>query len=219
MIELVIVACLAIDECKENRLTYAAGEISAARAQGLMPALASGSEPSTALESPPQSSEFPVALLALGISNWESKEPLQQKLLHQVQAWLAAEFGLPAIDGVPDISIVSLRKIAGLRYRDVSSDRWSSHPSEVLAVYDDEARTIYLPDGWTGRTAAELSVLVHETVHHLQNVGRLKFACPEEREKMAFEAQERWLQLFGSSLEADFELDPFTILARTNCLY
>ncbi|WP_347404092.1 DUF6647 family protein [Mesorhizobium sp. WSM4976] len=62
-------------------------------------------------------------------------------------------------------------------------------------------------------------MLVHEMVHYLQNAGGLKFACPAEREQMAYNAQERWLQLFGRSLEAGFVLDPFTVLVRTNCPY
>lgn len=35
----------------------------------------------------------------------------------------------------------------------------------------------------------------------------------------AFAAQERWLGMFGSDLVKEFELDPFTLLVRTNCLY
>jgi hypothetical protein len=55
-------------------------------------------------------------------------------------------------------------------------------------------------------------------VHHLQNVGGLTFACPQEREKLAYEAQERWLKLFGRDLEQDFDLDRFTLLVTTNCM-
>jgi hypothetical protein len=74
--------------------------------------------------------------------------------------------------------------------------------------------------GWSGKTPGELSVLVHEMVHHVQNVPGLKFACPEERENVAFEAQERWLDRFNGDLLTEFGLDPFfTLLVRTNCLY
>src|SRR5262245_48393551 len=76
-----------------------------------------------------------------------------------------------------------------------------------------------LPERWTGTTAAELSVLVHEMVHHVQNVGGLKYQCPQEREKLAYMAQDRWLGLFGHNLEADFELDAFSLLVKTRCLY
>ncbi|MBP1887187.1 DUF6647 family protein [Sinorhizobium mexicanum] len=152
----------------------------------------------------------------------------RQAALKAIAAWLSSELGLPLIDEPPAIEFASAKRMIGLRYRDVPLDRWSggaAHldaPGErpaVVAVYDDEARTVYLPDGWTGKTPGEVSVLVHEMVHHIQNVAGLKFACPEEREKTAFEAQKRWLGLFGSDLEAEFGLDPFTLLVRTNCLY
>jgi len=56
-------------------------------------------------------------------------------------------------------------------------------------------------------------------VHHVQNVAGLKYACAQEREKLAYEAQERWLGLFGHSLERDFELDGFSLLVKTRCFY
>jgi hypothetical protein len=89
---------------------------------------------------------------------------------------------------------------------------------DIVAVYDDAKRTIYLPEGWSGVTPAEQSLLVHEMVHHLQNLGNLKYECPEAREKLAFVAQEQWLELFDHTLASEFELDPFTLLVRTSCL-
>jgi len=62
---------------------------------------------------------------------------------------------------------------------------------EVVAVYNDDAQTIYLAKGWTGATPAELSILVHEMVHHLQHVAGMRFACAEAREKLAYEAQQK----------------------------
>jgi hypothetical protein len=62
-------------------------------------------------------------------------------------------------------------------------------------------------------------MLVHEMVHHLQNVGQLKFACPQEREKLAYKAQDGWLALFGSDLMQEFQIDPFSLLVKTNCFY
>jgi hypothetical protein len=143
----------------------------------------------------------------------------QQDLLKAIAAWLTFEFDLPAIQNPPTIAFASARRMIRLRVRDVPSDRWAGYPADVLAVYDDEARTIYLPEGWIGNTAAELSVLVHEMVHHMQNSAGKKFECPEAREKQAYQAQEKWLGLFGSDLTGDFEIDPFTLLVRTTCFY
>jgi hypothetical protein len=66
---------------------------------------------------------------------------------------------------------------------------------------------------------AQLSVLVHEVVHHFQNVLKLKYECPQEREKLAYIAQDRWLGLFGHSLSDEFALDPFSLFVKTTCFY
>jgi predicted metalloprotease len=99
------------------------------------------------------------------------------------------------------------------------NDRASSARYDTVAIYHDATRTIYLPEGWTGGTPAEVSVLVHEVVHHFQNVLGLKYECPQEREKLAYIAQDRWLGLFGHSLESDFHIDPFSLLVKTKCFY
>jgi hypothetical protein len=43
---------------------------------------------------------------------------------------------------------------------------------DTVAIYVDPERTIYLSNEWTGSGIAYLSVLVHEMVHHLQNLAR-----------------------------------------------
>jgi hypothetical protein len=74
-----------------------------------------------------------------------------------------------------------------------------------------------LQQDWTGETPAEISVLVHEMVHHAQNLGGLEYECPAAREKLAFAVQAQWLSLFGQSLESEFSIDPMTLLVRTSC--
>jgi hypothetical protein len=60
---------------------------------------------------------------------------------------------------------------------------------------------------------------VHEMVHHLQNVGGLKYPCPDAREKPAYLAQDRWLRRFGLDLETAFGIDLFTVLVRSACFH
>jgi hypothetical protein len=151
-----------------------------------------------------------------------------QALLTAMETWVSNQFDLPAMHEHPRIEFAPPAKIASLRFTDLLSDpgapvepnnRASSAQHDTIAIYDDATRTIYLPEGWTGKTAAELSVLVHELVHHFQNVLGLKHECPQEREKLAYLAQERWLGLFGHSLASDFDLDPFSLLVKTRCFY
>jgi hypothetical protein len=62
-------------------------------------------------------------------------------------------------------------------------------------------------------------MLVHEMVHHLQNMAGLTFACPEAREKPAYRAQQDWLALSGRDFFAEFATDPFSLLVRTECAF
>jgi hypothetical protein len=143
-----------------------------------------------------------------------------EALLTAIVLWLSINFPLPANLNHPGIKFVSAAEMIAplkknqLHRTDVSASEISS---EIVSLYSNESKTIYLMDGWTGTTPAELSILVHEMVHHLQNVGQLKFACPEEREELAYKAQESWLRLFGHDLEHDFQMDPFTILVKSKC--
>src|SRR6516165_6245078 len=151
-----------------------------------------------------------------------------QALLTAMEIWVSSQFDLPAIHEHPRIEFAPPAKIASLRFPDLLSDpgaqvepnnRASSAQHDTIAIYYDATRTIYLPEGWTGGTPAELSVLVHELVHHFQNVLGLKHECPQEREKLAYIAQDRWLGLFGHSLADDFALDPFSLFVKTTCFY
>ena len=65
---------------------------------------------------------------------------------------------------------------------------------------------------------ADISVLVHEMVHHLQRRADRKFACSGQREVAAYRAQERFLGLFGKSLQGTFALDPMALKLMTTCL-
>jgi hypothetical protein len=145
-----------------------------------------------------------------------------QALLTVIVAWLSVNFNMAATEDLPRVEFASPAIMAEVRGLSVSSlSAGAEQPqdvgNEVYAIYDDAHRTIYLPTGWTGATPSEVSLLVHETVHHLQNVAGISFDCAAAREKLAYSAQARWLQLFGTTLEAEFGIDEMTVLVRTNC--
>jgi len=159
-------------------------------------------------------------------------------LIKAIKYWLSFNFDLRASYPDPDIELAAPQKIVTLRYHGVLSDsprdivvadqkgsvsldnmNTAHDPDELIAVYDDEMKTIYLPKNWNGGTPAELSVLVHELVHHLQGATKTKYECPQAREELAYAAQEKWLTLFGHSLASEFEIDPLTLAVRTHCIY
>ncbi len=122
--------------------------------------------------------------------------------------WLAANLDMPLVVDPPRIVFESPSVIAALPFKarlsdevsdasDRSSGSAQAQQSAIVALYGDTERTIYLPKGWSGRTPAELSILVHEMAHHIQHVSRLYYGCPEAREQLAFAARDRWLRLFA----------------------
>jgi uncharacterized protein DUF6647 len=152
-------------------------------------------------------------------------------LLTEIATWLSVNFDLPAASDHPKVAIVPAMEIAFLRYGAFTAMKqaevvafYSSANSrdagrEVVAVYDDKTSTIFLPEGWTGNTPTELSVLVHEMVHHLQKAANLSYECPAAREKLAYAAQEKWLSQYGRNLLEDFEIDSVALLLSTKCGY
>ena len=163
-----------------------------------------------------------------GMHNQAHLEFLSVQQITAMETWVSNQFDLPTMHEHPRIEFAPPAKIASLRFTDLLSDpgaqvepnnRAPSAQHDTIAIYDDATRTIYLPEGWTGGTPAELSVLVHELVHHFQNVLGLKYECPQEREKLAYLAQDRWLGPFGHSLAEDFALDPFSLFVKTTCFY
>ncbi len=140
--------------------------------------------------------------------------PPMTALLSAIVTWLSANFGLPAIYDHPVIERMPAEQISDIRYMTINP----SHRREVVAVYDDITHRIAVSETWTGRTPADLSVLVHEMVHHLQNIADLTYECPAAREELAYVAQEQWLGFFGSSLHQAFDIDAATLKLTTACM-
>lgn len=69
-----------------------------------------------------------------------------------------------------------------------------------------------------GTCACRIVALVHEMVHHLQNQAGITYECSAEREKQACEAQDKWLSLFGPSLESEFQINGLALLISTSCV-
>ena len=149
--------------------------------------------------------------------------------LDEIAKWLSANFELPYSSEPPRLERVSQLRLYQLRSKAflplqsqaIGGEHSTPPPQfqrEVVAVYDDANRTVYLPESWTGTSIAEQSVLVHEMVHHLQNLAGLKFACAGEREKPAYLAQDQWLRSQGRELEKEFDVDLFTVVALSACM-
>lgn len=154
---------------------------------------------------------------------------LDSALLQALAAWVSAELDLPQMVDLPEVKLVSPSELVLIRLGRARSRQTSAssagetgpatlhHQHEIAALYEDATHTIYLLEGWSGATPAELSILVHEMAHHVQNLAGLRYECAEAREKPAYMAQAQWLAFFGQTLEGEFSTDPMTLLVRTVC--
>jgi hypothetical protein len=119
--------------------------------------------------------------------------PSERALVAAVATWLSGNFDLPSLPDYPHLA-------------------WTRSEQG----YDP--KTINVPDGWTGRTQAELSILVNRTAHYLQNLAGRNYACPQEREALPYAAQDRWLRLSGRNLSNEFSINPEVLLMSTQCV-
>lgn len=134
-------------------------------------------------------------------------------LMTVIVTWLAINFGLPAYYEHPSVEFMPEEAIRTVRYGPIKGRQ----VPKVVAVYDDLRKRILLPRNWIGASPADVSVLVHEMVHHLQRHAGMKYGCACAREKLAFAAQAKWLDQFGTDLNREFRLDDFTLKIMTTC--
>ena len=150
---------------------------------------------------------------AIRLGTTHFREPngaISQDLVAAIVTWLSAEFSLPIIEHQPVIKFVPAKEIVARRYNSIlGPGRSAEDQNDTVAVYHDPTQTIYLAHNWNGSTPAKQSILVHEMVHHFQNLLRLRYECSQAREELAYHAQNRWLGLFGSNLATDFDIDGF----------
>jgi len=87
----------------------------------------------------------------------------------------------------------------------------------VHALYEQGKETIYLSDNIDLNTFQGASVLLHELVHHYQNLSGAmeEYSCIGELEVLAYATQKQYLLANGAKVMA--ELDPFNVFMRSFC--
>ena len=104
--------------------------------------------------------------------------------LAAIAGWVAAELGTPAPEELPRVAFVAADELHRRRYGAAAAE--AAATLDLVALYDDATRTIYLAEGWTGATPRQSSVLVHEMTHHVQSLAGRRYGCGAEREAEAY---------------------------------
>ena len=83
---------------------------------------------------------------------------------------------------------------------------------DLRGVYDLQAGRIYLVLPWSATSPRDVSVLLHELIHHVQFASR-SWPCPQAAEWEAYRLQAQWLE--AQELEPGF--DWFQIWRLSRC--
>jgi len=112
-----------------------------------------------------------------------------------LEGWLDRVSPYPARMELPEIVFVDPGDAAAMRER---SGRLGGR---LRGLYSAPRATIYLVRPWDPRDPRDVSVLLHELVHHRQVTAR-HWYCDAAQEWDAYRLQERWLAELG--LDAGF---------------
>ena len=80
-------------------------------------------------------------------------------LLVAIVVWLSSNFNLPATSDLPRVQFTSASKMSSLLYTGIAEQEQaeivsSQSQSDVISLYSNQSKTIYLLDGWSGRKSS-----------------------------------------------------------------
>lgn len=117
---------------------------------------------------------------------WRDADTLPE-LVSRLDDWLDGRTDLPRRGATPMIRMVSAAEAAFLRGAHVRH-----HGGRTRGLYDPETAVIHLVRPWSARDPYDVSVLLHELVHHRQAVSG-HWYCPGAQELPAYRLQRDWL--------------------------
>jgi hypothetical protein len=112
-------------------------------------------------------------------------------------AWIAAQVHWVVLE-TPPIRLISSEEMQKIFTAEEPTG------FNIGAFYSEKDHTVYLPDSWHPNDLRDRSILLHELVHHLQYLNRVKATCASELEWQALHLQVDWLGEQG--VQEPFEL-------------
>ena len=118
-------------------------------------------------------------------------------LMAQLDLWLDKRSYLPKAERPPMVRLVDRHALPAL-----VGAHFAAHGGQTRGLYDPDTVTIWLIRPWDARDPRDVSVLLHEMIHHRQN--GLHWYCPGAQELPAYRLQEQWLNKIGLSVSANW---------------
>lgn len=112
-----------------------------------------------------------------------------QEILTAIIIWIGANTYFNTNHDIPMVIFLPQEKLNQMYYKETPHDGNSLH-----GLYDKDTDTIYLPDTWDRRKPWDLGVLLHETLHYLQDQNQMEFTCVREMERDVWPIQKDYLK-------------------------
>ena len=135
-------------------------------------------------------------------------------LIAEVADWIQARSNLPLPERLPEVRRMSREDMARVFAGETPG---ASSGRQIEALYDSRNTTILLAPDWNPERARDISVLLHEMVHHMQFAADAPADCPAARERTAYDLQTAWLEEHDLDLFDEFELNGLTLMILTTC--
>lgn len=129
------------------------------------------------------------------------------ELIAALMIWINAYTGLPVPAEQPLVLFVDQCEIRQIYAGSGAVDCEDMESMRAAALYMPERKTVYLPDTWQAGDLGDVSMLLHELVHHMQAESGQKMkdtGCTGGLvERPAYDAQEGFLR--GAGLDDPYK--------------
>ena len=139
-----------------------------------------------------------------------------EQLMFALMAWIGAATGLPPAEDLPRLVFNTPQELQMLHYPGATYREDDGAP-QAVALYNLEEGIIHLAQGWDVRDPVDLSVLVHELVHHMQASADVGYPCRGAMEKVAYDAQIDFLASMDIDLFEAMEINRLFYTILTSC--
>lgn len=136
-------------------------------------------------------------------------------LMLSLMVWAASFTGLPVPDTMPTIHMTTNQKI----FEHVRPNQEYKEDSgfTVRALYDHDTSTIWLNENWNPDNLVDLSIMLHELIHHMQYESGNEYECHAAMEKEAYAAQIAWVEAAGEDPWKLLNMNALFVFYVTTC--
>ena len=133
-----------------------------------------------------------------------------KEIITALMIWIGANSSLDTLVEIPQVIFLPQEQMESLYYSAGNKKTGTLH-----GFYNTKQDVVILPDTWDRRKGWDLSVLLHEVIHYVQDMNGITFQCLAEMEKDTWPLQQKYLKEVHN---IDWEYDKLWYVLTSTCL-